>query len=290
MQANKKLKDKIKKRSKIIKEDKLSRKNKKISRENSKVSVVEENSDSSSESITINESNEPQNKKKKESKKSSISEDVNDDDLHDSSNSENEASFQKSVDSFFFTSSGKHYMSTAKTPESDAHKKVKTKPVELEAIAEGTQVLKPRRFKDNSSKKLINFKETDNDKSKKHTKSNIDKAKTNALHPSWAAKKKAKITIAKFQGKKMVFDDSKNNETIKDVAEPEKLHPSWDAKKKSKTNIQVFKGKKTIFEENDLSKKNIEEQSEKVHPSWAAKMKSKPIITKFEGKKIIFDD
>merc|ERR1712129_343500 len=82
----------------------------------------------------------------------------------------------------------------------------------------------------------------------------------NNLHPSWAAKKRASTTIAKFEGKKIKFgDDGGSVNSYKPVNIPpvvkapvnaapaEKLHPSWAAKQNQKTSIQAFQGKKVVF-------------------------------------------
>jgi len=82
----------------------------------------------------------------------------------------------------------------------------------------------------------------------------------NNLHPSWAAKKRANTTIAKFEGKKIKFGDdgvsSSNTKHTNDkpvskgpvVPTPvEKLHPSWAAKQSQKSSIQTFQGKKVVF-------------------------------------------
>lgn len=74
------------------------------------------------------------------------------------------------------------------------------------------------------------------------------------VHPSWLAKQKQR-SIQEFQGKKITFDDSGNNQPIpkKIVAAPT-------------------------------------EPDKTLHPSWAAKLKQKPVMTEFKGSKIVFDD
>jgi len=82
----------------------------------------------------------------------------------------------------------------------------------------------------------------------------------NNLHPSWAAKKRASTTIAKFEGKKIKFgDDGGSVNSYKPVNIPpvvkapvnaapaEKLHPSWAAKQNQKSSIQAFQGKRVVF-------------------------------------------
>ena len=86
------------------------------------------------------------------------------------------------------------------------------------------------------------------------------------LHPSWAAKKKAKSEVVQFQGKRTVFDDAGEGGGVKEYTsggkeykseakkstgggEEKGLHPSWAAKQSQKAKILPFQGKKTVFED-----------------------------------------
>jgi len=86
-------------------------------------------------------------------------------------------------------------------------------------------------------------------------KSSKDDSSSSSLHPSWAAKKRANISIAKFEGKKIKFGDEINpvstvaSSTKSQQDSEEKLHPSWTAKQNLKSSIQTFQGKKTLFED-----------------------------------------
>jgi len=87
------------------------------------------------------------------------------------------------------------------------------------------------------------------------SKSSEDDVSGSSLHPSWAAKKRANISIAKFEGKKIKFGDENNPvSTVTSTSKSqqiseEKLHPSWTAKQNLKSTIQAFQGKKTLFED-----------------------------------------
>jgi len=76
------------------------------------------------------------------------------------------------------------------------------------------------------------------------------------LHPSWAAKKRANTSIAKFEGKKIKFGDEQRPKQIglqdksdKPIIKSESVHPSWAAKQNLKSTIQAFQGKKVIFDD-----------------------------------------
>jgi len=84
----------------------------------------------------------------------------------------------------------------------------------------------------------------------------IDSPAEKELHPSWAAKRSKKPTIARFEGKKTTFDNTDNQVGPKvSVSENKKrvvdssLHPSWVAKQNSNPSIKAFQGKKTVFED-----------------------------------------
>ena len=78
------------------------------------------------------------------------------------------------------------------------------------------------------------------------------------LHPSWAAKKRAKMqSVAEFQGKKTVFGDDGGESKVvetRNYSAPQvdkNVHPSWAAKQNQKTSIKPFAGKKTVFGDDD---------------------------------------
>ena len=94
------------------------------------------------------------------------------------------------------------------------------------------------------------------------------RAKTDSIHPSWAAKQTQKSSIQIFAGKKTVFGDSGDQNQA--------------SKHTSVKNVPAVHSKPVI-----RSKPVI---SNEVHPSWAAKQAQKPSIQPFLGKKITFGD
>merc|ERR1719244_8790 len=97
-----------------------------------------------------------------------------------------------------------------------------------------------------------NFKENKNYELQNQTSKEVDPN----LHPSWAAKKKAHQSFAKFEGKKIKFDDgasstssvtkTNHNASSQPLSKDPKLHPSWAAKQSQKASIQTFQGKKMV--------------------------------------------
>lgn len=149
---------------------------------------------------------------------------------------------KKIVDSFFITGTGENYLATKVIDR-----------IQPSGPNDGLD-RKERRAQQFGNKAKTNTKRFEVSASSKSNK--LIKSVTNVedLHPSWAAKMRAK-GIDKFQGKKTKFDDEKITSVV------------------GKTAMAVS--------QND---------SEKIHPSWAAKQKLKPVISEFKGNKIVFDD
>lgn len=148
---------------------------------------------------------------------------------------------KKIVDSFFITETGDNYLATK--------------------VFDRVQPSGPNDGLDRKERRAQQFGSKPKTNSKRHELPAISKSRTliksvsnvEALHPSWAAKMKAK-GIDQFQGKKTKFGDKE---------------------------ATVVVGKTT---------QNSQTESEKIHPSWAAKQKLKPVISEFKGNKIVFDD
>uniref|UniRef100_A0A1A9WH24 Serum response factor-binding protein 1 n=1 Tax=Glossina brevipalpis TaxID=37001 RepID=A0A1A9WH24_9MUSC len=157
------------------------------------------------------------------------------------------------IDPFFITISGEKYLSTAVTVKGD--------PEKINSSEEdGFQFVKLN--KHTRDKIRLPKKNEKHQNSKTHTekyeKNNARYTKSmEALHPSWAAKKKLRQVFNKFEGTRRTFHEDSDENT-------------------ANMNTQI--------EENDHNTNNID-----LHPSWIAKQKMKPTITAFQGKKIIFD-
>ncbi|XP_034253143.1 uncharacterized protein DDB_G0290685 [Thrips palmi] len=69
------------------------------------------------------------------------------------------------------------------------------------------------------------------------------------LHPSWAAKRRQKISLNSPQGKKIVFKDNQTTGLNVPSSKDETLHPSWAAKRSQKVSLDSFQGKKIKFDD-----------------------------------------
>ncbi|CAD7092125.1 unnamed protein product [Hermetia illucens] len=177
------------------------------------------------------------------------------------------------VDDFFITQTGDHYLSTVvidrKQPDQPDDGMVRK---ERRSIQNGHHRYPEKRRKfdrqdwhshnDRATKpfKRDNIRNTKPLKGSSSSKEN-DTA-SNQLHPSWAAKQRQK-RIEPPQGSKIVFDDEGN--TASKVVNSKSKESSVKSVPKS-------------------------DSKEKLHPSWEAKQKLKPSIAQFTGKKIVFDD
>ncbi|KAI8618401.1 BUD22-domain-containing protein [Chytriomyces sp. MP71] len=117
------------------------------------------------------------------------------------------------------------------------------------------------------------------------------------VHPSWAAKKAQRQSVAAFSGSKITFggdDDRKAGALANPEPAPalvEKLHPSWAAKKALSAKIlSAPAGNKVVFgdDEDKPTRKSDDKAAEKLHPSWAAKRKQSAAIDAAAGKKTVF--
>lgn len=143
---------------------------------------------------------------------------------------------EKSIDSFFVTSSGDNYLANVRNVDSDESDTEKPKPVNKKPRLETLEQRKPE---------ISNVK-----------KSFDQKVEEKQLHPSWIAKQNQKKIVLGVQGSKIKFGD--DNETlaspapivkyVKQEDSADKLHPSWLAKQKQKQTIKEFQGTKIKFE------------------------------------------
>lgn len=161
----------------------------------------------------------------------------------------------KSLDSFFFTSSGRNYMATAVPERPQTNEESTNQWPDRKPLIHDNN----RKFHNQTRERnRPNFHENP-------SKPSFDKRRTN-LHGN---------------SSKSPFDKRKN--------ENNDLHPSWLAKRQNNGAIGKFEGKKIKFDEEPKVNAVIDGDS-KIHPSWAAKQKQKPIISEFKGTKIKFDD
>lgn len=147
---------------------------------------------------------------------------------------------EKSIDSFFVTSSGDNYLANVKNVDSDESDTEKPEPAR-----------KPR-FEQNEQKK------PENGFTKKPFKPIVQpKSEEKEFHPSWIAKQNQKKVVLGAQGSKIKFGDDDEPlappapivKYVKQGESADKLHPSWLAKQKQKQTIKEFQGTKTTFDD-----------------------------------------
>lgn len=103
----------------------------------------------------------------------------------------------ETVDSFFMTADNKDYMSVYKPPPTikrdvEEHKKVEYQKPIKEFFSKG--------------KKMVFGKQNSISNRRERRQQQVEEFVDTALHPSWEAKRKQK-SLAKFEGKKITFDD-----------------------------------------------------------------------------------
>lgn len=103
----------------------------------------------------------------------------------------------ETVDSFFMTADDKEYMSVYKPPPT-----VETKIVERPNV----DYQKPKKEIFIKGKKVVLGKQNNFGNRRERRQQQIEEPIDTALHPSWEAKRKQK-SLAKFEGKKITFDD-----------------------------------------------------------------------------------
>jgi len=103
----------------------------------------------------------------------------------------------ETVDSFFMTADNKDYMSVYKPP-----------PVTERNVDERTKVEYQKPIKEffSKGKKVIVGKQNNMGNRRERRQQQVEESVDTALHPSWEAKRKQK-SLAKFEGKKITFDD-----------------------------------------------------------------------------------
>ena len=99
----------------------------------------------------------------------------------------------------------------------------------------------------NMSKHLLEQKSKSQESEKQ-----VQKVVQEPLHPSWEAKKRQKISINDFKGKKITFDDGEKP-LVDNNQSSESMHPSWEAKRKLKKSQSIqlnsVKPQKIIFQD-----------------------------------------
>jgi len=103
----------------------------------------------------------------------------------------------ETVDSFFMTVDNKDYMSVYKPP-----------PVIERDFEERTKVEQQKPIKEffSKGKKVVIGKQNNMGNRRERRQQQVEESVDTALHPSWEAKRKQK-SLAKFEGKKITFDD-----------------------------------------------------------------------------------
>lgn len=103
----------------------------------------------------------------------------------------------ETVDSFFMTVDNKDYMSVYKPPPATERK-----------VEEHTKVEYQKPIKEffSKGKKVIIGKQNNMGNRRERRQQQVEELVDTALHPSWEAKRKQK-SLAKFEGKKITFDD-----------------------------------------------------------------------------------
>ncbi|XP_025201535.1 serum response factor-binding protein 1-like [Melanaphis sacchari] len=103
----------------------------------------------------------------------------------------------ETVDSFFMTTDNKDYMSVYKPP-----------PVTKKNIEEQTKIDYQKPIKEifNKGKRVIIGKQNNISNRRERRQQQVEESIDMTLHPSWEAKRKQK-SLAKFEGKKITFDD-----------------------------------------------------------------------------------
>ena len=156
------------------------------------------------------------------------------------SKNRNKLNLEKSIDSFFVTSSGDNYLANVKNADSDSDNETSNPP-------------KKQRF-DHTEKTMSKSFEFSKE-------SSVNKTEEKNLHPSWVAKqnmKNQKKVILGAQGNKIKFGDDDEPHQIlstpivkyvKQGDTSDKLHPSWIAKQQQKVTIKEFQGTKIKFDD-----------------------------------------
>ncbi|XP_052894322.1 uncharacterized protein LOC128301743 [Anopheles moucheti] len=220
--------------------------------------------------------------------------------------------YEMVTDSFFVTNTGEQYVAVAPKLKPQADDDVGS-----DDGKESWKIMNKRKRREKQYEETDHTEEfaTDLNQAKRQKGNNFTKvkintnektsAKTQNLHPSWAAKQ-AQKGIKPFEGKKVVFDAEDGGESTATYAQPapvqfktkkEDLHPSWAAKQAQK-GIKPFEGKKVVFDDEDggvssstyaqTAPAQFKTKNDNLHPSWAAKQAQKG-IKPFTGKKIVFD-
>lgn len=103
----------------------------------------------------------------------------------------------ETVDSFFMTVDNKDYMSVYKPPPATERK-----------VEEHTKIEYQKPIKEffSKGKKVIIGKQNNTGNRRERRQQQVEELVDTALHPSWEAKRKQK-SLAKFEGKKITFDD-----------------------------------------------------------------------------------
>ncbi|XP_022168345.1 serum response factor-binding protein 1-like [Myzus persicae] len=106
----------------------------------------------------------------------------------------------ETVDSFFMTVDNKDYMSVYKPP-----------PVTERVLEEHTKVEYQKPVKEffSKGKKVIVGKQNNMGNRRERRQQQVEECVDTTLHPSWEAKRKQK-SLAKFEGKKITFDDDED--------------------------------------------------------------------------------